>query len=487
VFDRLASIVLFSTLTLFGCTESHPDQPNIILVAMDTIRWDHTSLGGYHRDTTPSLSQLAQTEGSTTFSRAYSTGSWSLQAYGGLFTGQDAVTNGMGLSTGSLNLAQSTLPEMLAAHGYHTRAYLSGPHLLEKAGYSRGFESFNANVRIMSIAPRVSQVLTWLDEAPEQPFFLFVQGYDAHFPCAAPSVMAGMYDQHPERHLSSKGCGANRPTPEWSCASSVVRDQATWALEEQASQGNDESVSHVVSHYDASIRYADLQLGRLLHGLSERKMLDDAIVVVLSDHGEVVDRAPFFDKGYGCGDEVFQVPLVIHVPGNHEPERFEQVVSLADVYPTLARLIGAVAPGGIQGVSLHEALSRPLPAHDSTAVVTSASKTCYWARSDSWSLRGELANSALAWSLRADDAGNDVLSENPGIAQSLHASVASWPGEYLVDPACGDIGVDKRTRRPSGHRGVVTCQSSYSSGASADPKLREALREGGYWDEAGER
>jgi len=65
-------------------------KPNILLIAIDSLRADHMSGYGYHRLTTPHIDRLA--EQSVLFENTYSPHIPTTPAYGGMLTGMDCFT-----------------------------------------------------------------------------------------------------------------------------------------------------------------------------------------------------------------------------------------------------------------------------------------------------------------------------------------------------------------------------------------------------------
>ena len=95
---------------------------------------------------------------------------------------------------------------------------------------------------------------------------------------------------------------------------------------------------HVNSRYDGDVRLADEQLGLLLEALrSEPESWNRTIVIVLGDHGEGLGQHGEKEHS-GVWDEHLHVPLVIRVPGV-EPMRVDDLISIADVVPTLMGLV----------------------------------------------------------------------------------------------------------------------------------------------------
>ena len=540
-----------------GGQASPAARPNILLVSLDTVRWDHTSLAGYTRDTTPSLAELAALPGSTTFERAYAPAAWSLPAYASLFTGRDALSHGVGFLRSELDPAHTTLAEALSAYGYRTAAFTSGPHLIPETGLGRGFATHEHITAASPMTPAVNGALAWLDALDgEQPFFLTVVGYDAHTPYAAPAAFAELYDPayrgflhqaenpvrddpcelrgdtrtcmsfFPERFTDPSDAGADPDAPrllvepnlDWvklpggqrvelrrdrsqreamRALLAAHRDGASVPIDPSAAQrlassslgplleigpdgarlvsslvlvqaslsqgGFDPAdTAHLVAHYDAAIRAADLQLGRLLREVEQRGLLDETIVVVLADHGEALGEDLRFHHDDQVGDAVFHVPLVIRLPGAEASPRYDGLVTLTGLGPTLLQRLGIQPPAGTEVHSFLGALDPRAPA-PSVQAVSGASLCCYWVRDEDWELRGRRVEgaeqgAALAWSLHRDGAPRDLAAEHPERVADLQRVIAAWPS----------------------HPGRFARFGAVEPGAD-DPALRQALRQGGYW------
>jgi arylsulfatase A-like enzyme len=105
--------------------------------------------------------------------------------------------------------------------------------------------------------------------------------------------------------------------------------------------------------YRAEIRCADAAIGDLLVEMRKRGWLDDAIVVVTSDHGESFREHGTTEHGWNLYPEVYEVPLVMVWPGRLAAgSRVARQVSSIDVGPTLLELAGLEVPGSFEGHSL---------------------------------------------------------------------------------------------------------------------------------------
>ena len=106
--------------------------------------------------------------------------------------------------------------------------------------------------------------------------------------------------------------------------------------------------------YYSAIAYIDDLLGRLMQALRSAALAEDTIVILTSDHGEMLgERGLWYKMSFFEG--ACRVPLVIASPGRFEPRRVTASVSLVDLMPTLIDLAGgniAALGIGVDGRSL---------------------------------------------------------------------------------------------------------------------------------------
>ncbi len=105
--------------------------------------------------------------------------------------------------------------------------------------------------------------------------------------------------------------------------------------------------------YLGAIAYVDDQLGRLMAALKVSGLAGNTVVVLTSDHGEMLgDRGLWYKMSFFEGAS--RVPLIVASPGRFAARRVAASVSLLDLAPTLADLACGVADlgGPIDGRSL---------------------------------------------------------------------------------------------------------------------------------------
>jgi arylsulfatase A-like enzyme len=107
----------------------------------------------------------------------------------------------------------------------------------------------------------------------------------------------------------------------------------------------------IVALYDEEIRYVDHWLGIFFQGLEDRGLMENTVIVLVSDHGEEFWEHGRTGHGFTNFQEVLRVPLVIYHPDVPAGRR-DGLVRLLDVLPTVADMVGAPARKEWQGQSL---------------------------------------------------------------------------------------------------------------------------------------
>lgn len=105
--------------------------------------------------------------------------------------------------------------------------------------------------------------------------------------------------------------------------------------------------------YYASVTFIDDQVGRVLGALEKKGLLDNTVILFVSDHGDMAGGHGMFWKSTASFyDEVSRVPLILRYPPAVKPCRYGYPVELIDIMPTLLELTGKDAPRNIHGESL---------------------------------------------------------------------------------------------------------------------------------------
>jgi arylsulfatase A-like enzyme len=101
--------------------------------------------------------------------------------------------------------------------------------------------------------------------------------------------------------------------------------------------------------YDENLAYADAEFGRLYDAILQKKILDDTIVIVTADHGELFERGIVGHITPTLYEPLLHIPLMISVPGQTLRQDIYSHTSCVDLLPTLVKLTGQPAPEWVEG------------------------------------------------------------------------------------------------------------------------------------------
>ncbi len=347
-------------LALFGLVACAGEErrPSVLLVSIDMLRADHVSAYGYERRTTPTLEALAAD--GVRFERHISSAPWTLPAHAALFTSlPDSVHGCVEGSGNALAPEVTTLAERFRDAGYRTAGFYAGPYLHEAFGLGQGFEEYAYCVPDAADLFTAEQVAAWagdpaahrrshhgvtnpdvfkassawLEQHADEPFFLFVHLWDAHFDFVPPPSFA-------KRFADSAYDG-------WVDGREFFFDPRIRA------DMDPRDLNQLLALYDGEIMWCDAHVKLLLERLEALGVAEDTVVLVTSDHG-----TEFFDHGQKghrrtLYDEALRVPLIVRAPGLLPAGQVVQgVTRTVDIGPTLLELCGLDRVAGLEGQSL---------------------------------------------------------------------------------------------------------------------------------------
>lgn len=329
---------------------------NVLVYVMDSVRADHVGALGCSRPSTPTLDRLAE-EG-VLFSRAYAQGGWTLPSAASLFSGCWPSRAGIRGRQDRLVRSVPWTPESFAKQGYQTVGFTTmfqtGRHL----GFGRGFHEFHElfhDAGAVETARRAAlgeepgpplseemhvEALRWIDRRlsrwrrpASRPFYMTLWAGDACEPY-----------RHPEswnQHAAPQGTPAAAPYTE------SERRRAFDGVRSEADR------RRVMDLYDGAVRFQDAQLGRFLKELEERGLLDETLLVVLADHGEMFFEHGLAGHGQFPWEAQHRIPLLMRSPQLLPKGRScRALVETRDLAPTLLDYAGLEADPRFQGKSL---------------------------------------------------------------------------------------------------------------------------------------
>ena len=102
----------------------------------------------------------------------------------------------------------------------------------------------------------------------------------------------------------------------------------------------DRELREAAACYYANITEVDACFGRLLAQLEAAGQLDNTIVVLTSDHGELLGAHGLYCKNVSAFEEAYNIPMVVAGPGITQGVVTPARVGLHDLCPTLLELLG---------------------------------------------------------------------------------------------------------------------------------------------------
>ncbi len=345
----------------------------MLVVSLDTVRADRLGAWGNDRGLTPNLDAFAAQ--ATVFAQAWAQANTTAMSHAAVFTGRYPSELGTPGPKFTLAPGAPTLAEVLGAYGYDTAAFTAGLHLGPGWGLERGFDTWRATSPLGSLWHTGPAAADWLQARgqDDDPWLLFVHGYDAHAPYADPAPYGLAWTERGYRGAAVNAVrrrigtelifdgkifgddemlgflwDLGRPRPRDAAGRAALADAAAHHRHEAFDAEDDAFVKGV---YDGAVAYGDALFGWLMQRLEREGALENTVIVVLSDHGEALGEDGRYGHGDALHDAELHVPLMVRVPGGIG-RVVQAPAMLVDVLPTVLDHAGAVVPAGIHGHSL---------------------------------------------------------------------------------------------------------------------------------------
>jgi arylsulfatase A-like enzyme len=364
------------------------EQPNLVLISIDTLRADHLGSYGDAGALTPNLDRFAA-EG-IVFEHAITSSPWTLPAMASLFTAQyprhhragDITNRRDPLGRSALPPESWTLTRTLRERSYWTQAIVTNPYLALRYGLGTGFDAYE-NVSIQSeafiafqdttalrllewwwpgirigdrgetVSTRAVRALTQLAPA-RAPFFLWLHYIDPHPPYSRAGVT---------RHKSFRGDTSF--ASEQSADDFALTSPDVARLRSGEIRPGPEQKDAIRALYRAEVAAVDTAIGRVLDALDALRLRDRTLVIVVADHGEEFWEHGGVEHGHTVYEELIRVPLLLRWPGRLPAgTRVHPVVRMVDIAPTALELLGLPIPDqrdGTSVLSLIEGRQEPMP------------------------------------------------------------------------------------------------------------------------------
>ena len=348
-------------------------RPNILFIMADQLAASALPCYGHPLVDAPHISALA--EGGVLFESAYCNFPICAPSRFSMLSGRLASRIGAFDNAAEFSAATPTIAHRLRLMGYRTlvggKMHFVGPdqlHGFEERfttdiypadfGWTPNwrdpalrFEWFHSMLNVVEAGPcqrslqidfddevgfaAVRKIYDIARDDDERPFFLMVSFSHPHDPYTATPAYWDRYDHDAI------------PMPAVEFEPPEARDPHGLRLYENYDRDEyrvtGEHIRNARHAYYAMISYVDDKIGALMAALEAAGLAEDTIVVLTSDHGDMLGERGLWYKMSFFEDSV-RVPLIIHAPGRYDARRVAGNVSLVDLLPTLMELAGGEAP-----------------------------------------------------------------------------------------------------------------------------------------------
>ena len=406
-------IILTCSLSVFSVQAQETDFPDILFIAIDDLNDWVGVLEGHPQARTPNIDALAAR--GTLFTNAHSNAALCNPSRTSLMLGLRPSTLGIYGNNPNWMEVESlaelpTIPRFLRDHGYRTfgAGKIFHAHTFRESGFygyndPSSWDAFYPSlerqlpdevtpitrpVNRNPIDPRFDwgpvvvddramgdgQVTHWvenqLNTEVSGPRFTAVGIFRPHLPWYVPQSYIDMHplediilpvvpendlDDLPDLPLNSEVFERNAFLP--------PREIHQWAIDSN-------KWSEGVQAYLASTSFADAMVGRVIEALDKSGRADNTIIILWSDHGWHLGEKHRWRKTT-LWEESTRVPFIVVVPGVTTPgTRSVRTVSLIDIFPTVAELVGLQPPNYLEGASLVPLLRNPDASWDRPAIST---------------------------------------------------------------------------------------------------------------------
>lgn len=339
---------------------------NLIIISLDGLQAKHLHSYGYSLNTTPHLDTFLNQ--SSLFTNAISPSSWTVPTHMSIFTSmypsEHKVVNkfsdwntktqkGVIANLKQLSPNAMTLAEILKKEGYVTGGFTGDAGVGKQFGFSQGFDTYYDAETFGGLDGSAPKAIDWLKQHKDKAFFLFLHGYDVHGQHQPGNGFDYRYVKQP---YTGKYTGSK-------IEQGRLREEA---LANGSLNLSDEDVAFWRAIYDEKINRMDAEFNKFMDQVKKMNILDNTIIIVLSDHGTEFYEHKSIDHGATLYSELVNVLLAVHQPGQLNGKRIDQLVSTLDIIPTALSLLGIKnpVPEQTRGVNLVPALSNQSVTHN---------------------------------------------------------------------------------------------------------------------------
>lgn len=338
--------------------------PNILIIISDQLRWDYVGAYGMNpMGITPNIDSIARR--GVAFQNAVTNQPWCSPSRACLLTGQYATSHGVWRLGPGLRPDTATLATALRSQGYSAN-YIGKWHLAPNSGekreslgwvppeYRGGFLDLWEASNILELTTHPYEGDIWdaggetihfqdiyrVDYLTQRAVRFLRQDHEKPF-----LLVVSQLEPHEQNDM-------NRPVPPRQYENKYVNGFVPQDLRFFPGMWQ-----QLMPDYYGAIKAIDDSVGVLLKTLSEQKLADNTIVVMLSDHASHFLTRTYAEWKCTPHDSSIHIPLLIKGPGFDHARMIPEIVSMVDIAPSLLDAAGVKIPESMQGRSFFPLVS----------------------------------------------------------------------------------------------------------------------------------
>jgi len=356
LFVFIGTVLLFYYYWNFFSSTNYNDYVckdcNVILISVDSLRYDHLGINGYGRNITPNLDNFAK---NAVFFPNFITQSYLTPiSEASIHTSQYPSANGFVEFNSYINPETIKLEDILKIYNYQNYAFIGSGNFIVDGTF---YQQFSPSYKLYKWVPNENGFPLSkedLNSFKNQKFFLWLALGNIHRPYGRPVVPQKYIDMFVDRNYSGplKDILIDQDFLVPIVNNTLKAVNGSIRIGEGEYHLTEKDKKYIIDNYDSGIKYTDDYLGSLLEEIRNDGLMENTIIVILSEHGEELGDRGMFHHGdiYDNGIHTF---LAIYDPAiKRSGINIQTQVQGIDVMPTILDILGISVPQNAQGKSI---------------------------------------------------------------------------------------------------------------------------------------
>ena len=342
------------------------DQPNIILIVLDTLRKDVLPIYGGNAYT-PNLNEFAND--AVVFPNAIAPSPWTVPSHMSFFTGKYAVEHGVHEDE---NIFDNNIDEKVSEYqgkffweilknkGYNIFSFSANGYISPDSGFNRSWNYIRSNFEYYPInydtiineyrkyGKKISKMtLNFLKKGDLKSILKYLNTYRKiknnlkinNFPLLKGSdlIVNDIINSYVEEpfFIFLNFMEVHEPLTNYEMHRDISGLHYLDLLDLKKIPKN--KINLIRNNYIKALRNLDEQIGFLIKFFKNKKIYDDSLIIVTSDHGQALKESRRFSY-YGHGNflynELIEIPLIIKFPKNKKiqiKKGYQSLVKIPDL------------------------------------------------------------------------------------------------------------------------------------------------------------